>query len=177
MMEMFKPIAIAAVLALFPAGGALAATVAMRAELAGAQVVPGPGDSDGHGFINATLDTGNKQFCFDMQVRLIGLAQKVGVHMGPAGRDGPAVLLLQVPSLTGEGKGCVPVAAKLAKQISERPVGYFVVVSNLQYPNGALRGQFAGEGVTAAADPPPARPRRGSRRGEPPPTFTGSTAP
>ncbi len=131
----------AVVLALTTTGVALAGGQGFAAHLDGASEVPGPGDPDGEGHATITVNRGQGEICWWIDVAGIGSATAAHIHAGAAGIAGPVVVGLTPPS-GGTSTGCATVDRELAKAIAKDPSAYYVNVHNAEYPAGALRGQL-----------------------------------
>ena len=115
----------------------------MTVQLRGSAEVPDKGDPDGSGTAKVTLNHGQGQICYELEVKGIGTANAAHIHAGAAGKAGGVKVPLEAPSAEGTSKGCATVDQELVKQIMEKPSDYYVNVHNAEYPNGALRGQLA----------------------------------
>jgi len=113
----------------------------MTVQLRGAAEVP-KGDPDGSGTAKLTLNPGQGQICYELEVKGIGTANAAHIHAGAAGQAGDVKVPLQTPS-EGSAKGCATVDRELVQQIMDKPADYYVNVHNAEYPDGALRGQLA----------------------------------
>lgn len=120
---------------------ALAGGRPFTTDLTGAAEVPGPGDSDGSGSAHLTLNQGQEEVCFDIQVQDVAPIIAAHIHRGTADVAGPVVVNFDV-AVNGLN-GCVSVSADLIKEIRQNPEGYYVNVHNADYPAGALRGQLS----------------------------------
>ncbi len=115
----------------------------LTAVLTGDAEIPGPGDPDGSGLARITLNQGQKEVCFDLEVFDIAPAFAAHIHQGAAGVAGPVVVTLGPPT-TGSSSGCVGgVAPNLIKEIRQHPSDFYVNVHNAEFPPGALRGQLS----------------------------------
>ena len=132
------------VLALLAVVGTAAATGGrpFSTTLTGAAEVPGPGDPDGSGSASITLNHGQGEICFELNVSDIAPATAAHIHVGPAGVAGPVVVGLTAPT-SGSSSGCLSVDPELIKQITQHPEEYYINVHNAEYPPGALRGQLS----------------------------------
>ncbi|HUQ90382.1 MAG TPA: CHRD domain-containing protein [Bryobacteraceae bacterium] len=110
------------------------------AQLTGAQEAPGPGDPDGRGTAQLTINSGQERICFELIVSNIDTANAAHIHRGVPGQAGPVVVPLSPPPANGSSQGCVSVDRELVKDIRKNPSNYYVNVHNRQYPNGAIRG-------------------------------------
>lgn len=131
------------VLALLGASAATAIGGQMfAADLDGASEVPGPGDPDGSGSARVTVNRGQGEVCWWLEVEGIEQAAAAHIHVGAAGVAGPIVVGLTPPGPDGTSAGCVTIDRDLAKAIGKDPSSYYVNVHNAMYPAGALRGQL-----------------------------------
>jgi hypothetical protein len=110
-------------------------------EMTGAAERPGPGDPDGSGTAWFTLNYGQGEICFALEVADIIPATAAHIHVAPVTDPGPVVVPLAPPT-EGTSSGCVPVAQDLIKAILLNPENYYVNVHNADFPAGAVRGQL-----------------------------------
>jgi hypothetical protein len=111
------------------------------ARLSGAQEVPGPGDPDGSGTARIPINSGQQRICFELAASNIAPATAAHIHRGAPGQAGPVVVPL-IPPVNGFSQGCAQVNRDLAREIRQNFQLYYVNVHNVQYPDGALRGQL-----------------------------------
>lgn len=137
--SMFLVVALVAIVAL--AAPALAGGRPLSAELTGAAEVPGPGDADGIGSAYVTLNQGQGEICFDIEVTDVDTITAAHIHVGTADVSGGVVVNFDVA--TNGLSGCVDVDKALVKTIRKNPAGYYVNVHNGSFPPGALRGQLS----------------------------------
>lgn len=114
----------------------------LQTSLTGAAEVPGPGDADGSGTAEITVNPGRTQVCYKLAVANIAPATAAHIHEAPLTAAGPVVVTLGAPA-SGTSSGCVTVARALALEILKRPADYYVNVHNGPFPAGAVRGQLA----------------------------------
>jgi hypothetical protein len=165
-------VAVGVVVAVFAmwglAGGALAEDNGdehgLVAHLTGEAEVPGPGDPDGSGAAEVEVKPQQGEVCFDLRWEDINAPTAAHIHFGPPDVAGPVVVTLfmtsaapdQPPTLpetiTGVS-GCteevmVPEGApfdsttELLRNIKSHPREYYVNIHNLEFPDGAIRGQL-----------------------------------
>ena len=115
----------------------------LSASLTGAAEVPGPGDTDGTGSAQITLNQGKGQICFELTVSNIAAATAAHIHEGAVGKAGGVVVTLSPPPTNGSSKNCVSATEDLIKKIRQNPENFYVNVHNGEFPNGAVRGQLA----------------------------------
>ncbi len=116
----------------------------LTATLTGAAEAPGPGDPDGSGWAIITLNVGQSEVCWEINVSGITLpATAAHIHVAPVGMPGPVVVPLSAPDASGFASGCRNVAQDLVKAILRNPAAYYVNVHNTDYPGGAVRGQLS----------------------------------
>ena len=112
------------------------------ATLTGAAEVPGPGDSQGSGTVQVTLDPDAGEVCYELTVTHLPEATAAHIHAGAMGQEGPVKVTLEAPK-TGSAKGCQRADAALIHAIMQDPAGYYVNVHTAAFPKGAVRGQLA----------------------------------
>lgn len=106
--------------------------------------VPNQGDLDGEGWALITLNHGQSEVCWTIQVSGITLpASAAHIHVGPATTTGPVVVPLSPPDADGFASGCISADRDLIKAIRQNPDHYYVNVHNVDYPAGAVRGQLS----------------------------------
>jgi hypothetical protein len=135
------------VFVLFAAAGIAAAqqvsrSISISTSLTSAAEVPGPGDEDGKGRAELTLDPAQGRLCFSLTVSGISPATAAQIHRAVAGQAGPVVVKLTAPA-TGSAKDCVSVDRELIKSILRNPTHYYLNVINAEFPAGAVRGQLS----------------------------------
>ena len=116
---------------------------AISATLTGAAEVPGPGDPDGSGTARVTLNPGEGEVCFNLEVDNIGAATASHIHVGGATVAGPVVVTLAPPPSGGSSTACVSADRELVLEIRKNPSEYYVNVHNAEFPGGAIRGQLS----------------------------------
>ena len=109
--------------------------------LSGSAEVPGPGDPDGTGQLQLTLNPGKNEVCYELKVDQIETPTAAHIHAGIAGKSGPPVLTLTVAG-KALANDCATLDAEIIKAILKDPSGYYVNVHNAEYPDGAVRGQL-----------------------------------
>jgi hypothetical protein len=114
----------------------------IKVTLTGAAEVPGPGNNDGGGTVQLTLNPEKNEVCYDLSVTKIDEATGAHIHEGAVGKDGPVKVSLDAPK-GGSVKGCKVADAAVVKDIMANPANYYVNVHNAAYPKGAVRGQLA----------------------------------
>lgn len=116
----------------------------LSATLTGAAERPGPGDPDGTGSAELTLNQGQGEICYELHVSGIALpASAAHIHVAPPTAPGPVVVPLAAPDVSGHASGCVSADRELIKAIRQNPSAYYVNVHNSEYPGGAVRGQLS----------------------------------
>jgi hypothetical protein len=121
---------------------AAAAEMKANANLTGAVEVPGPGDPDGGGTVQVTLNSDKNEVCYDLTVTKVDDATAAHIHEGAVGKDGPVKVPLDTPK-GGSAKGCKTADAAVIKDIMANPANYYVNVHSTAHPKGAIRGQLA----------------------------------
>ena len=143
-----RPALIAAVAALASAPLALAAceTVAeavgdsYQTSMTGAQEVPGPGDPDGSGTAEVTVDAATPQVCYDLKVAGIDTATMAHIHRGAKGQNGPVI----IPLTKNGDTYSVPEGKKLTEaQMKDLKAGHlYVNVHSNAHKGGEIRAQL-----------------------------------
>jgi len=123
-----------------PALPAFAGGKPFTIELTGANERPGPGDPDGQGTAWLTLNQGQEEVCFTIEVSGVQTILAAHIHLAPTTEAGPVVVNFNVP--VNGLDGCVSANADLIKAIRHNPEAYYVNVHNATFPAGALRGQL-----------------------------------
>jgi hypothetical protein len=115
----------------------------VAATLTGAAEIPGPGDPDGSGTARITLNSGQGQVCFALEVSDIAPATASHIHVGGPTVAGDVVVTLAPAPTDGASSACVSAAPELVRAIGNNPAEYYVNVHNEEFPTGALRGQLS----------------------------------
>ena len=112
--------------------------------LTGAAEIP-PGDPDGTGTAQITLNAGLGEVCWTINVASITLpATAAHIHIAPAGIAGPIVVTLSAPDASGVASGCTQSASQdVLRGITVAPELFYVNVHNADFPAGAVRGQLS----------------------------------
>ena len=111
--------------------------------LSGAAEVPGPGSTNGQGRAAITLNHGQRELCFVLEVADLETATAAHVHRGAVDVAGPVVVPLTPPGTNGLSHGCVKVDRGLIKEILQHPDRFYVNVHTAALPAGAIRGQLS----------------------------------
>jgi CHRD domain len=121
---------------------AAAAETKLKANLTGAAEVPGPGDNNGSGTAQVTLDSDKNEVCYDLSLTKLDDATAAHIHEGAADKSGPVKVPFDAPK-GGSAKGCKTADAAVVKDIMANPASYYVNVHSTAHPNGAIRGQLS----------------------------------
>lgn len=108
----------------------------LTATLSGGAATP-PGDPDGQGSAQVTVNDATNEICTDLQVGGIGEVTAAHIHRGLPGAGGPAVI-----TLAGAGSSCDTESGALVDEIRHSPGRFYVDVHTAAYPKGAIRGQL-----------------------------------
>jgi len=112
-----------------------------RAVLTGAEVV-GRGDPDGYARAELSVTDELDQICYDVNdIRNIAQISSIMIHRGAKGQTGPAVMTLRRAN-EGGWKNCVGRTEWLEDSLERAGGTYYIQIHTLDYPNGAIRGQF-----------------------------------
>lgn len=132
---------VAASLCLALWGATLAAAgTTLSTDLVGSEERPGPGDPDGTGFIELTLNQGKGEICFELTLSGVDTATAGHIHKAPAGEPGDVFVTLF--GSEGPGAKCVTATKAQIKEIRRNPEMFYVNVHTATFPNGAVRGQL-----------------------------------
>ncbi|MDH3247396.1 MAG: CHRD domain-containing protein [Acidimicrobiia bacterium] len=136
-----------AVLMMIAAIPAAAGGRPLTAEMNGANEVAA-GDPDGTGTMHLTLNQGQGEICWDLEVADIQSPARAHIHRAAAGVNGPIVVFffdLVIPDpIPVAFDGCVGGFDEgLIKDIRQNPENYYINVHNAEYPAGAIRGQLS----------------------------------
>jgi hypothetical protein len=112
------------------------------ATLTRAAEVPGPGDPQGSGTVQLTLDPDKGEVCYELHVANMQEATAAHIHEGAMGKEGAVTVPLETPK-AGSAKGCTRADAPVIIAIMQKPDGYYVNVHNAAFPKGAVRGQLS----------------------------------
>lgn len=126
------------------ASPANAEPVELAALADGDQEAPGPGDDDGIGFGELTVDDETDEFCYAVTAFDITLpAAAMHIHEAPEGVAGPIVITLDETAInSGPEQICLSIDAALADDIAAAPGDYYLNIHNADFPDGAVRGQL-----------------------------------
>ena len=141
MRKTLSVLALAAALVALPATLAFGGGRPLSTPMSGANEVPGPGDPDGSGSAHVTLNQGQGEVCFELEVDNIATPTAAHIHVGGGDVAGPVVVNLAI-DVNGLD-GCVDASPELIKAIRQNPEGYYVNVHNADFPAGAVRGQLS----------------------------------
>jgi putative cell wall-binding protein len=133
--------ALVAMMTLFLATPAAAATSPIFAELEGLQVVPGPGDPDGWGILDLSLDPITGEMCWEFWSGDAHV-NHVTIHQGASGAVGAEVAFVSGPGPSGYMQGCRTIDTAVAQAIVDDPSSYYVQGRADAFPNGAIRDQL-----------------------------------
>ena len=123
-------------------GRTFTTTLTGEAEVTAAGV-PNQGDLDGEGTARITLNQGQGEVCFEINVSGITLpAIGAHIHVGAPTTTGPVVVGLTPPDADGSSSGCVSADPELIKAIRQNPENYYVNVHTTDFMPGAVRGQL-----------------------------------
>jgi CHRD domain len=128
----------------FGSDAALGRTVYV-ASLTGDAEVPGPGDPNGEGAVQLSIDVDSGQLCWELFVDLAEPAVAAHIHDGDVGVAGPVVVTLGTPDANGESIDCANgLDPTVLQAIVDDPAGFYVNVHSETYQDGAIRGQLDG---------------------------------
>jgi hypothetical protein len=114
-------------------------------------VVPaGSGDPNMFGDGTVSVNAGKAQVCYNLRVFVYpGDGSNwppisTGIYQAPAGSNGRLVVDLHPDFSSGpEVSGCVSTSSTIAHNIQRNPSGYYLLVTSINHPEGAVRAQLA----------------------------------
>jgi hypothetical protein len=112
-------------------------------------VVPaGSGDPNMFGDGTVTVSTGQAQICYNLRVFVYPgdgsnwPPTSTGIYRASAGSNGPLVADLHPDFSSPEVSGCVSVSSALAHDIKQHPSDFYMLVTSINHPDGAVRAQL-----------------------------------
>jgi hypothetical protein len=113
-------------------------------------VVPaGSGDPNMFGDGTVSVNAGKSQICYSLRVFVYPSdgsnwpPASTGIYEAPAGSNGPLVVDLQADFSSGpNATGCIGVSSTIAHSIQRNPSGYYLLVTSIKHPEGAVRAQL-----------------------------------
>ncbi|HKY54288.1 MAG TPA: CHRD domain-containing protein [Anaerolineales bacterium] len=113
-------------------------------------VVPaGSGDPNMFGDGTVSVNAGKSQICYNLRVFVYPgdgsnwPPTSTGIYEGVAGSNGPLVVDLHPDfSTSATASGCVGVSSTIAHNIQRNPSRYYILVTSINHPNGAVRAQL-----------------------------------
>lgn len=115
---------------------------ALYTDLVGSEVIPGPGDDDGSGYIALVLKPSKGEVCSYLSVEKIDVATSASVFKGEKGSIGEKVFDLPKPSDSTLFNCVAHISPTIINDMRSRPQSYYVLVNNEEFMKGALRGQL-----------------------------------
>ena len=136
-------------LTLFPAFNAEAGA-SKTIYLSWHNVVPsGSGDPNMFGDGTVSVNAGKSQICYSLRVFVYPSdgsnwpPVSTGIYQAEAGSNGPLVVDLHPDFSSGPNvSDCVTVSSTLAHNIKQNPSNYYILVTSIKYPDGAVRAQL-----------------------------------
>jgi CHRD domain len=140
---------LAGVLLVGPAGTIASAAPkpnAFNFTMSGEAVVPGPGDPDGTACANVSLFF-SKPYTVCAAANPQDSVQRpftsLELHRAPAGEAGPTVITFDLArGGPTDMDGCANPDKRLMQDIQDNPELYYLEAENVEFPNGAIRGQL-----------------------------------
>jgi hypothetical protein len=113
------------------------------------EVVPeGSGNPNMFGEATVGASPGQGEFCYSLRVFIYASFEPptgASIHEAPAGENGPLVIDLQ-PDFTSvsdtTASDCVPIGRALAHDIQKNPSDYYLLVTDVDHPDGGARAQL-----------------------------------
>jgi hypothetical protein len=102
------------------------------------------GDPDGVGDALISVNRGQREICWELEVSAISLpATAAHIHEAAPGIRGPIVVSLSPPNASGAARGCASgLNDELLQKILRSPEAFYVNVHTTDFPAGAVRGQL-----------------------------------
>lgn len=107
----------------------------------GEYVPQGEGDDDALGDFDSEFDLSGGRICYYLDLEDLRNPNGLAIHQGEEGANGPLVVQLQLPVEPGD-ETCVNVERAMMEQILENREDYYIIVTAIGKPNGAIRGQM-----------------------------------
>lgn len=115
--------------------------VAHKTELTGEAEVPGPGDPDGSGSAEITVEPGSTKVCFKITILNVDDITAAHIHEGRLDSAGPIAVTLTTP--TGrDTERCVSSTTSIIDALLKETRAFYVNVHSTEFPDGAVRGQL-----------------------------------
>jgi hypothetical protein len=113
-------------------------------------VVPaGSGDPNMFGDGTVSVNAGKSLICYSLRVFVYPSDGSnwppagTGIYEAPAGTNGPLVVDLHADFSSGpNATGCLGVSSSIAHNIQRNPSGYYLLVTSIKHPEGAVRAQL-----------------------------------
>ena len=113
-------------------------------------VVPaGSGDPNMFGDGTVSINAGQSQICYNLRVFVYPgdgsnwPPASTGIYQAAAGSNGPLVVDLHPDfSLGPNASGCVSINSRLAHDIQRTPSRFYILVTSINHPDGAVRAQL-----------------------------------
>ena len=81
--------------------------------------------------------------CFEITFKKIGEPDSATLHKGAKGEKGPRKIDLFTKPTTSPAEDCVKkLKKKLLNKVQNHPENFYVQLHNMQFPQGAIRGQL-----------------------------------
>lgn len=113
-----------------------------HATLTGAEVVTSGGDRDGYATAQLSVSDELDQICYDVNdMRNLAPITSLTINRASRGQVGPAILRVDRAN-EGDWKNCVSKSEWLEQSFEYAPGAYYIQVSTIEFPTGAIRGQF-----------------------------------
>jgi CHRD domain len=113
-------------------------------------VVPaGSGDPNMFGDGTVSVNAGQTQICYNLRVFVYPgdgsnwPPAHTGIYQAASGFNGPLVVDLHPDFSSGSNaSGCVGISSRLAHDIQKDPSHYYILVTSITHPDGAVRAQL-----------------------------------
>jgi hypothetical protein len=109
----------------------------------------GSGDPNVFGDGTVSVNAGQAQICYNLRVFVYPgdgsnwPPTSTGIYQAAAGSNGPLVVDLHPDFSSGpNASGCVGISSTLAHDIQRSPSRYYILVTSINHPDGAVRAQL-----------------------------------
>lgn len=107
-------------------------------EMTGGAERPGPGDPDGSGLAQITINPGQGSVCWSISYQNLDTVVAAHIHRAPSTEPGAVVI-----GFSPVSGGCTTADRALLREIFVDPSGFYVNVHTEAFRPGAIRGQLS----------------------------------
>jgi CHRD domain len=99
------------------------------------------GDPDGKATLKLNLKPNQNEICYELAATGVSGVSTIQIHSGAMDQVGPSVLSF-TPATAEATKACATMEHDRVMDMVRNPENYYAIISNGEFPNGALRGQL-----------------------------------